>query len=92
MPHLELMGALSELYFKLTPFLIACKESENLVLFLLKHQEEIEALSNQSGVQDLMHQMFPEGDFDQIKGRYELRGFNRQQSDFSELIAPYERQ
>jgi len=91
MPHAELVTALSELYFKITPFLIACKESENLVLFLLKHAKEIQALSKASGLEDLMHQMFPDGDFHSIRNRYELRGFHRQQSEFEMLIAPYER-
>ena len=87
----ELMGALGELYEKAVPFLSACKESENLVLFLLKHAEEIGELSPSAGVASLMSQLFPDRSFAEIRSRYDLRGFGSQRAEFDALIATYER-
>lgn len=90
--HSDVMGALSRLYQNILPFLIACKESENLVLFLLRHSEKIQLFSQTKGVEYLIEEMFPTRNFDEVRKRYDIRGFSAEIAEFDELVTYYERQ
>jgi len=57
----ELEGDLGNLFILLEPFLIACKESESLLVFLLKHPEEIQRLASPENLSSLLAKMYPEG-------------------------------
>lgn len=81
---------LRELYNGLKPFLIACKESENLVLFLLKRAEEIDALSGRAEVDALLRQMFPDGNYSALRERYTERCFDDQLAQFDAHLAAHE--
>lgn len=87
----ELIKALEELFERVIPFMIACKESENLVLFLLRHSKEINALLPSGGIKSLLKHLFPDRDFANIRNRYDLRGFSKEKEEFNALISPYER-
>jgi len=57
----ELLPFLQKLYTLLQPFLIACSESEPLLVFLLKHPEEIARLGAPENLGSLLSRMYPEG-------------------------------
>ncbi|NGX47423.1 MAG: hypothetical protein K1000chlam3_00796 [Chlamydiae bacterium] len=61
-PTEEMQEKLHELYLHLKPFLIACKEDKDLLLFLLKNKEEMEELTHPDTFPSLLAKMVPEGD------------------------------
>lgn len=60
-PRDEMLETLHQLYCLLEPFLISCRESEELLLFLMKNKEEIDELAYPKAFQALLEKMFPEG-------------------------------
>ncbi len=86
-----LRAALSQIYRYLQPFLIAEKESENLVLFLLKNADEINELDD---FQSLLKRMFPEG-LESIthlmRQHYQSRGYDNLLPEIDRLMMNYAR-
>lgn len=91
-PHEELSGYLTELTRNLQPFLIACKESENLLLFLLNNADEFTQLCGPSAVDDLLRRMYPEG-VEKIahllKQGYQSRGYDTLLPEIDRLISAH---
>lgn len=92
-PKEVLSADLNELYQLLQPFIIACKDSENLLLFLIKHPEEIAQLSQPENLSSLLAKMFPEG-FDNIshliRREYKSRGFHNLLPEIDRILSHYE--
>ncbi|MBS0630052.1 MAG: hypothetical protein JSS30_07530 [Verrucomicrobia bacterium] len=87
----ELLVDLNLLFTLLEPFLIACNQSEHLLLFLLKHNEEIDELAK---LATLLKKMAPEG----LKNMAELmqrefknRGFHALLPEIQHLVSRHER-
>lgn len=83
---------LSLLCHYLQPFLAICRESENLLLFLLKNADELKELCGPSSVSTLLHQLYPEG-LEQVahilrKG-YQSRQFDILLPEIDALISTY---
>jgi len=92
-PHEELNRDLNELYQLLQPFFIACKENESLLLFLIKHPEEISSLSHPENLSSLLAKMFPEGlekIAPHLRREYENRGFHNILPEIDRMISHYE--
>lgn len=86
----ELLDHLRSLYHCLGPFFLLCKESENLLLFLLRKQKEIEQLAYPENFQSLLLRMFPEGLEDishLIHQEYQNRGFHSLLSEIDQFFA-----
>lgn len=60
-PKSAMQKQLHELYTHLQPFLIACKQSRDFLIFLIKNQEEIDELASPGTFRALIANMFPEG-------------------------------
>lgn len=89
----ELVCCLKNLYLKLHPFIFECKDSENLLLFLLKNIEEIAELAYPQDLTDLLSDMYPEGtqhlgNF--LRLEYQKRGFTTLLPEIDRLLAIYE--
>ena len=89
----ELLSCLKNLYLKLHPFIFECKDSENLLLFLLKNIEEISELAYPQDLTDLLSGMYPEGiqhlgSF--LRSEYQKRGFTTLLPEIDRLLAVYE--
>jgi|GEM_PF-1423623 len=75
-----------ELIHFLEPFIVACKENENVLLFLVKHQKFL-------NIKSILDKIFPEGQKKlkmAIRKRYKKRGFlvskwKRSHSNFSDF-------
>ena len=93
LPTEELFSDLNKLYGHLEPFIIACKHSEDLLLFLFKNSEEINELSKPESFQTLLTKMFPEG-LDAvshlIRSEYQKRGFHSLMPEIDEILTQYE--
>lgn len=92
--HEELLMGLREIYYELVPFLIACKESEDLLLFLLKNSEEIGTLGGSENVGRLLMKMFPEG-HDKIahliRRGYQAKGDQKLLEEMDRIQSHYEK-
>jgi hypothetical protein len=62
-PKEEMQRKLHDLYVHLEPFLVACKNSQEFLLFLCKNREEIEELAHPGTFQTLLAKMFPDDPF-----------------------------
>ncbi len=81
------------LYVLLHPFIIACRDNEGLLLFLLKNQEDICEMAAPDNLSHLLDQMFPEGlkKFSEtLRTKYEDRGFTSLLTEIDRLLVPYE--
>lgn len=66
------------LFSALEPFIEKCKENENLLFFLLSHQEEIEAFMSSGYLRSLLLRLHPRGISDlceKLCDNYHHRGF-----------------
>lgn len=82
-----------ELYAHLYPFLIACRDNEGLLLFLLKNQKDIGEIAFPDNLNALLNKMFPEGLkklSETLRTNYQSRGFTTLLSEIDELLLPYE--
>lgn len=79
-PPEEMQEQLHELYQLIKPFLVVCKNSENLLLFLFKNREEIEELAYPGSFQSLLAIMFPEGNFPHVFSNFGIHSHNRSDS------------
>ncbi len=73
----------------LEPLLISCKEDENLFLFLLKHQEQIDLLMYPHYLHDFLARIHPEGlevVGEKLCDQYHRRGFFSQISECKLLL------
>ncbi|HSX12456.1 MAG TPA: hypothetical protein VLF61_03100 [Rhabdochlamydiaceae bacterium] len=89
----ELIEYFKQLYLHLSPFIVACKDNEGLLLFLLKNREEILEIAAPQDLSDLLKNMFPEGLkslSETLRSRYEERGFTQLLPEIEELLASYE--
>lgn len=80
---------LKELYGFLQPFLIACKESEDLLLFLIKNAEKITEIAAPETMHSLLKKMFPEGLKEAsclILHNYKVRGFHSLLSEIEKIF------
>ncbi|NGX38181.1 MAG: hypothetical protein K1000chlam2_01353 [Chlamydiae bacterium] len=93
LPTEELLKDLNALYTHLEPFLIACKDSEDLLLFLFKNSEEIGELVNPENFHMLLKKMFPEGleaISHLIRCEYQKRGFQSIMPEIDRILSHYE--
>ncbi len=92
-PHEGLMEQLNTLYVHLEPFLIVCKDCENLLLFLIKNNNEVAELNKPHNLSSLLKKMFPEGIdgiSDRLKTEYKNRSFHSFLPEIDRLISHYE--
>ena len=86
----QLARDLQKLYFLLEPFIVNCKESEDLLLFLLKNTDEIIQLAHPETLNSLLAKMYPEG-LDavahHIRREYQKRGFHSLTQDLDKLLS-----
>ncbi len=93
-PQKLLLSHLKNLYLHLYPVMIACKDNEGLLLFLLKNQEALFQLSYPEDLTDLFSKMYPEGldilaQF--LKSEYKKRGFTNLLPEIDRLLESYEK-
>lgn len=89
----ELLEYFRQLYLQLHPFIIACRENEGLLLFLLKNQEDICEMAGPTGLSHLFNKMFPEGLqklTETLRTNYQDRGFTMLLTEIDRLLSPYE--
>lgn len=89
----ELLAFFKELYILLQPFMLACKDNEGLLLFLLKHKKEICEIASPDTLLSLLNAMFPEGLNNlakTVRSKYLNRGFTALIVEIDRLLAPYE--
>jgi len=68
----------SDIFSALGPFFHSCRENENLIFFLLKHKEEIEAFMKKGHLRTFLLRLHPTGLFDlceRLCDNYHHRGF-----------------
>lgn len=85
------LGVLNEQLF---PFLLLCKESENLLLFLLKNADEWKELCGPSSLTILLNQMYPEGLEKMshlLRKGYQSRGFDTLLPEIDRLLSAHVR-
>ena len=84
---------IKNLYIDLEPFIASCSKSETLLLFLVKHESEINELADPESLTSLLTKLFPRG-LEQvahiIKRQYKDRGFPSDQLQLEELLSSYE--
>lgn len=81
---------LKNLYFVLEPLIEICKENENLILFLLKHQKEIDDLKAPHTLKSLLLNIYPNGLAamgQQLAENFQRRGFASLIPEAQSLIA-----
>jgi hypothetical protein len=81
---------LQQLFCSLEPFCAHCKKNENLIYFLLTHQERINGLMGKTHLRALLHSFFPEGLqnlYETMSDRYYQRGFQTLIPQLQSLIA-----
>lgn len=84
---------LKALYEEIQPFLIACNQSENLVVFLLKNASAIAKIAHPENLSTLLKKMFPAGLQEishLIKCEYQNRGLDSHFPEIEKLLAQYE--
>ncbi len=85
----KLKNALADMVRHLQPFLIAAKESENLLLFLLKNGGEFSELCGPATLPELLKRLYPDG-LEKITGLlkqgYQSRGFDTLLPEIDRLI------
>jgi len=89
----ELQAELLSIYLALEPFLIACKDNENLLLFLLKCSDEIKELAAPENISSILAKMYPEGTdaiSHIIRKEYQARGFNAYLPEIDRILSHYE--
>lgn len=88
----ELKSYLGELIRNLQPFLIANKDSENLLLFLLKNGDEFVELCGQESLSALFNRMHPEG-LEKVahilRQGYQSRGFDTLLPEIDRLVSAH---
>jgi hypothetical protein len=86
----DLLFELRELYRLLHPLIFFCKENENLLFFLLKHQKDIAELDHPENLNDLLLTLFPEG-LETVQklvcDNYQRRGFISLVAEIKQLIS-----
>lgn len=88
----QLLAFFKELYVLLQPFLLACRENEGLLLFLLKNNNEIGEIAFPETLSSLLHAMFPEGLkrlASILRSKYQSRGFTALLAEIDRLLEPY---
>jgi hypothetical protein len=81
--------ALQKVYCALEPFIETCKDNENLIHFLLKNRETIDALSGQGHLHSFLLKMHPcdlESLGEKMCDQYHQRGFFSQIPEFKILL------
>lgn len=82
--------AIREIYSAIEKFFPLCKENENLILFLLKHKEEIDRIMGKDYLRKFLQKAYPEG-FEMLGekmcDRYHERGFFSQIPEFKLLLS-----
>ncbi|HSX04110.1 MAG TPA: hypothetical protein VLG76_05215 [Rhabdochlamydiaceae bacterium] len=89
----QLLGYFRQLYLQLFPFIIACRDNEGLLLFLLKNQEDICEMAGTDDLSHLLNSMFPEGLkklSETLRNKYHDRGFTLLLTEIDRLLSPYE--
>ncbi|MCI0381947.1 MAG: hypothetical protein L0207_02705 [Chlamydiae bacterium] len=87
--HEELLTCLKSIYDFLEPFLLQCKENENLLFFLLKNQDTINTISYPETLANLLKKIHPKGMnhlANLLRTRYQARGFSQLSDEVDELI------
>ncbi len=89
-PSKELFGiALQKIYASLEPLIESCRENENLLFFLLKNRQEIDALTQKGYLHDFLLKIHPcglETLGEKMCDQYHQRGFFSQISEFKLLL------
>jgi hypothetical protein len=81
--------ALRRIYFALEPLIIVCKENENLLFFLLKNRETIDALIGEGHLREFLLKIHPcdlETLGEKMCDQYHRRGFFSQIPEFKILL------
>lgn len=89
----ELLSDLSLLFILLEPFIISCHQSESLLLYLLKHKDEIDVLAQPQCLTHLLKKMDPNGleAISQLMQReFKARGFHALIPEIERLISHHE--
>ncbi len=89
----DLLDDLNLLYTLLEPFLIGCNQSEHLLLFLLKHKDEIDELASPCKLTSLLKKMAPQGLgalAELMQREFKNRGFNALIPEIERLLSNHE--
>jgi len=92
-PKAELLADLNRLYLLLEPFLISCNQSEHLLLFLVKHKEQIDELADPNTLTDLLKKMAPQGlagAAEMMRQEFKNRGFVSLIPEIDRLLSCHE--
>ncbi len=82
--------ALRKIYLALEPFLLLCKENENLLFFLLKNKSVLDRMVERDTLKDFLFRAYPEGmDVlgEKMCDQYHRRGFFSQIPEFKLLLS-----
>lgn len=89
-PKSELLEGLNRLYTLLEPFLIFCSQSEHLLLFLLKHKEEIDELGHPGSLTQLLKKIAPQPSVEMMQREFQNRGFQALIPEIDRLLSLHE--
>ncbi len=86
-------SAIKELYQLIERFFTECEDDENLLLFLLKHNKQIDSLMGQSYLRTYLLKLYPQGLRsleEMVSDHYHERGFFSLIPELKELILALE--
>ncbi|MES2122773.1 MAG: hypothetical protein V4492_08370 [Chlamydiota bacterium] len=83
-------AVIRKIYLALEPFLLLCKENENLLFFLLKNKSVLDRMMQKDSLKGFLAKAYPEG-MDKLGekmcDRYHRRGFFSQIPEFKLLLS-----